>query len=220
MPYLTANGTACVKGQLVLPRIGAWHADLVVDDTDPSNYEGSVELSIADGHVILSGTATRFDEQYGVVMLRVVAGGGGLGNLLPAKGYQNVPLSIPLGDICSDAGEGLSELCDAGTLTQTLPFWNRTYVTAGRALQALLAPTGVGWRMLFDGSLFVGPESWPQSPLTNYLILDQAPQEGRIEFSADIPNVRPGETLGGQPVSRLEHYFEADKLRSTCWFED
>lgn len=217
---MTANGTACHKARIQLPRIGAWHADLVIDALDASNFEGQVTLSIADGRIQLQGTALRYGVQYGVVMARVIGGGAGLGTILAAKSYQNATVKTVLSDICSAAGENLSSVADPKTIATQLPFWNRFSLTAGRAIQAVLENLGVAWRVVADGSIFVGPDTYPPTSMKGALILDTAPEQNRLDFYADVPKLFPGEGWNGRSVSRVEHNFTEDQLRSRVWFED
>ena len=221
MALLTANGVPVVRATIIRPRIGVWHADLEVDAADAAGFAGPVELSLYDGAIVLSGTARRSGQTRNTVYVRVVGGADGLGGELPARGYQNVPLRIPLADVLSAAGETLSPASDAGVLATSLAFWARGQMSAGKALTALLAAAGApSWRILADGTLWVGPETWPAARLQGYDLLREDPHLGRWEIGCDVPLVEPGQVLDGHRVSSVEIRVTPDKVRILLLLED
>ena len=222
MPYLTANGTTCIRGKVVMPRTGLWWADLEIQDQDPTPYEGKVTLAFNEGAFTLQGASlpARLAPQWGVVMCRVVGGAAGLATQLPAKAYQSVTFQLPFLDLLGACGEAASPIADPSTLKLPLQFWNRLAGTGARALGALVDPLGLPWRALPDGTIWVGPETYPDSGLTNYVITDTAPQENALELKIDTPSIFPGESFQGNEVSRLEHHIETHQIRTRLWFED
>lgn len=218
MAFLALNGAAVVSGLITLPRIGPWTADLVV--AAPTLPDGFVTLTMA-GTMTLHGAIYRGGQTRGATTARVVGGAGGLGTLLPPKGYHGVPLSLPLGEALTAAGERLSPTSDTTVLNTYLGAWSRLAMTAGGAIAALMhALPDAAWRVLPDGSVWVGVERWPASSLRDYTVTRDDPHHARQEIAATVPNVWPGETLGGRRVSTVEHRIEARSVRATVYFEE
>jgi hypothetical protein len=90
-------------------------------------------------------------------------------------------------------------------------------------LTRLLAPLAqaVTWRVLPDGTIWAGPETWPDSGLTtdDYQILDEDPREGTALLGVEAPVLLPGTALAGRRVSYVEHLINAEGVRSNVWFE-
>lgn len=222
MSLVLANGEPVESGTIRLPRVGAWHADLVVLRETAEAIEGRVEIRIGEA-LSFVGTARRSGPDRGVVHVRVVGGAGGLATELGPKAYQGVPLQLPLQDLAGETGEMLSPASSPDLLGIVLPYWARPAGPAGRALVALLAAASDGaWRVLADGTLWVGRETWPPAVLDGleYSTLSQAPQFGTAEIAALDPRVFPGETLSGRRVSVVEHRFSPAGIRTTLQLED
>lgn len=220
--YTTVNGAPLIEGMLSCPGVGIWHADLVVDAQDQTAFNGAVTFSVNDGALSMSGTAVRAISFADVVKLRVQGGAGGLrSTVLPPKGYQGVPLSIPLGDLLASAGEHLSATADPGVTSRQLRAWVRQQQTAGVALASLLrAVPGVAWRMLLDGSLWLGTTTYAEvDSAFDYDLLNVDAIAGKLEIASDVPSLMPGVTIEGRNVSYVRHHLEPARIRSVAYFE-
>lgn len=220
----TAAGVSYVviEGMIHLPRIGVWHADFTLEAPGSSDantmLSGGAQITLAGK--TYSGT---FDHNGATdrdtIRVRINAGAGGMGTLLAAKGYRATTLKIVLGDILAAAGEQLSLAADPAVLATNLPFWVGMQQPAGLALQSLLQVTGSAWRMLTDGTLWFGTETYPQTTQTDFVQLSTEPELARYEFSSYAPSLLPGETFQGQRVSAVVHYVRPHSLRSQLFFE-
>lgn len=217
--WCTVAGTAALSGAIHLPRIGAWAADVRLDTAAVPS--GRVDLVLAGGALRLVGTvlapgtgAVRESAQ-----VRLVGGAGGLRRTVGAAGYHNVPLSVPLRALISDAGEVLAQETDAGALGVFLQRWARMAGTAARSLEALASRAGQSWRVLPSGAVWLGPERWRAAAGT-YEVLEEMPQQRAVWLASDAPSVLPGQVLFGRPVGHVAHHFGPDEMRTAVTFEE
>lgn len=217
--WCTVAGLSAFSGRLHLPRIGAWTADVRLDSQ--SMPAGRVEVVLADGALRLVGTVLPgvSGVTLGAAHVRVVGGAAGLRRTLPAAGYQNVPLSVPLRALLADAGEVLAAEADAGALALFLPRWARMAGTAARSLEALAARAGVSWRVLPSGAVWLGPERW-KAAAGAYEVLEEVPAQRAVWLASDAPSVLPGQVLFGRPVAHVAHHFGPEEMRLAVTFED
>ncbi len=222
MALVQVNGSGVIDGKIFIPRSGAWHAKLRIDSTDA--ITGAVTISVADGRQILQGTVWRGGEYVDTSFLNIVGGAGGLRTLARAKAYNQTSLRIVLGDLLAGAGEKLSPTSDAATIARPLAAWTTAAIATGGAITRLLrssAPAAT-WRVLPDGTIWVGPETWPDSGLTtdDYQILDEDPRQLVALLGVEAPILLAGTTLAGRRVSRAVHSIDDEGVRTTAWFED
>jgi hypothetical protein len=215
---VTVNGAPAIWGELRLPRVGAWDGDFGVLAREAGELEDAVEIAI--GALTWRGAVVRSGTDGGVLQVRVVGGAGRLGSPVVPKAYQGVPLRIPVEDLLTEIGERLSPTSDATTLGTVLPNWSRTAQPAGVALAALLEGLSVAWRVLADGSVWIGPETWPTSALTDYVFVGETPAAGVIEVFSAEPRIFPGEIFRERRVSLVTHRFVGAVLRTRVMWEE
>lgn len=216
MGQVTANGNIVLTGRITIPRIGAWHCDLEVDAEE--NLTG--EIVITDGTATFNGTVVRSDALGSRIVVRAVGGKGGLRAELGAKHYVDCPLRIPVRDIIGDAGETLSNESAGDLLETRLGHWSRGAMPAGSALSSILEPYGAAWRVLADGTIWVGVETWPDVGVEGFLELDPEPELGTFTIASDSLDLKPGVTFLGRRISRVEHIIEENRSRTCYWAED
>ena len=218
----TASGVTynVYEGVIHLPRMGVWHADLELEAPSvTAPLSGKVTVTLAQSLNFAGTLGPNGITQRGTVRARIFGGGGGLSTVMAPKGYRSVPMRIPLLDLLQSAGEILSNTADPSILTTQLPFWIRMQQTAGMALSSLLQVTGSGWRVLPDGTIWCGTDTWPPAAPMDIQLLQFEPDLNRYEFVSDLPSVLPGQTLNGQRVSTVVHYLSAERLRGQIFFE-
>jgi hypothetical protein len=209
--YLELAGVPVIEACLRLPRVGVWRAEVVLDSETP--VAGKVVLR-ADGGGEWHGTVRRSDVARGVVAVEVVGGAGGLARQLPPKTYRNMTVRVALTDLLRETGEQLSPSASAAVLDQSLPAFARFAGPASAVLCELLGPR-VGWRILADGSFWVGGERWaPIEALELNAWAEKAEAELDVNFA-----VHPGSTVAGRRVSLVHHEVAARRLRTRVWFE-
>jgi hypothetical protein len=220
---VTANGLTAYDFQLRRPRVGAWHADMRVDTEEA--LSGRVDLVIDDGFRTFKGTAVRSIEFAASGQARVVAGAGGLGISATPKHYNESSLRIVIGDLLRTAGETLSSTSSSAVLATSLPAWTTPALPVGAVIAALMqawAPTAA-WRMLADGTFWVGTEGWLESDIdpATYEIMEEAGEEAAMHVEMDRPEVNPGDTFEGRRVSYVQDDVpQRARVQTRLWFED
>jgi len=221
--FATLNGRPVFHGSICMPRVGAWTANFAVDGS--AAITGGCTLAIAGG-LTLVGTAVASGVWLDTARLLVVGGAGGLTKTARAQHYRQTTLRAVLQALLATAGERLASSSDATTLALTFPGWVTTAQPVGRMIAALLEdvrlPPATTWRVLPDGSLFIGQETWPDSRLmnvTDYQDLAERPEDGAAELGVEAPALLPGTALGGRRVSYVEHRLDGEGARTAVWFE-
>lgn len=220
MSHTTLSGFEVLDGHVSLPRHGVWHADLVLDDTEGQTLPTAVTLQVGDS-LSLVGTVVRGGEWQGRRSVRVVGGAGGLSTELTGRWYAGAPFRLPIRDTLEEAGEKLSTTSSDDVLDVTAtPGWSRTGGPACDALHRLVGDAGATWRVLPDGTVWVGTETWPNaSPIDDNVITADAPTSGRLSFATERPTLLPGQTLNGRRVSYVELAITSDRIRVEAWIE-
>ena len=215
MAAVTCAGAVVLRGAIHLPTVGPWYADLVLDTaTAPS---GKVTLAV-DGGLSLAGFAVVAGVFLDAAHVRLVGGAGGWQRLVSAE-FRDAHVRDPLGAILQQAGEAQSSTIAASLLTQALASWSIPQSTAATALGLLADAAGVNWRVLGDGSVWLGAETWPAATLpAGDAIVEQWPSDGRFEIGCDVPSLLPGVNLAGVGnVIAVDHVIEPSRVRSHAW---
>lgn len=218
MAHSDLNSLPILHGTVTLPRQGVWHAELVLEAAAPPTGTAVLRVGAA---LRLRGVVERSGIFAGQVRARVVGGAGGLGTELPPRWYEGAPRELPLRDLVEEAGERLSSSCDPGLLGEVLtPGWTRLRGTAAAALARLLEGTGASWRLLPDGSLWAGPETWPTAQgMADLVVLEEDRARGRLVLATEAPQLLPGQTLRGDRISDVEITIEPEQLRVEALLE-
>lgn len=222
------NNLNVFEAEIFIPRIGVWHGVFSVDSNTPLVGTAKVQF----GSQTLVGTFDRTGQSdTGRVRARIVGGTNKLSSILNPKGYLGVPLRIPLNDALSDASEKLSNLSDASVLSYQLPAFSRMQVSAGTVIRSLMsiAPGTPAWRMLLDGSVWVGYEQWATNKTIDYRLISTEPERGRITISSIDPTILPGTSFSYtaprassvtvSKVSYVRHLLTPDLIRTTLYLE-
>lgn len=220
MAHSTCNGSPILRGSLSLPRQGVWHADFELEASAVPS--GSVLLQIGPSLSLRGTVEPRAGGVFaGRVRVRVVGGAAGLQRRLEPKWYAGAARELPLRDLVEEAGERLSARCDPFLLGEVLtPGWARVRSTASESLARLLEGTGASWRILPDGSLWAGPETWPTAQgMTDLVVLEEDRSRGRLVLATEAPTLLPGQTLRGDRVSDVEITIEPERIRLEALIE-
>lgn len=219
--HVKVNGQyQATRMTLTLPRIGLWTAEITLDTTE--TVSGSVTISIADT-MTFQGTVMKSGQDNSNTEVLVVGGAGGLSTVLPGKAYYQVPFRTPFGDILTSVGETMSPTSDSGVLSTRLVHWCRAAGTAQKELELMIDHIDKPWRVLPDGSVWVGDETWADSAEFEYVTLSRDPKNSVVILGAEVPKVYPGETLEsesfeGGHVSNVEHVYDGRKIRTEVTF--
>ncbi len=95
----------------------------------------------------------------------------------------------------------------------------------GRSIAALFGDARAAkatWRMLPDGSLWVGPETWSDSGMAepdDFTEIDESPELAAVDLGVDARWPMPGTLLAGRRVSYTEITIEGGAVRARVLFE-
>jgi hypothetical protein len=228
MSLITANGVAIVAGRIMMPLVGVWTADLVLDQPSGSGFDGGTQVTISSTAFSLVGTvdAERTGDYLDTVHVRLLGGAGGMAKAASPRSYVQPGAFVRdvLNGLMSDSGETLSTRSDPSFTGTNLAAWS--VFADGPVSQAIVvllefvAPM-LHWRFLSDGSLWFGSETWPSGPGAMPIqILERNPAQNAYELGTESPWIMPGmalENIGN--VSRVEHRITGNKVRSRVWLD-
>jgi len=210
----TLNGKDILSVSIQEPRIGVWNA--VVDVDSDEAISGTVKIAI-DG-VEWTGTVAKGDLHAGRFHAQVVGGAGKLATVLDAKFYQGMPLSVVIDDLMLGTGEKLSSTSTADLRSHTVSRWTRPQSKASASLKQVADEMVLSWRVLRDGTIWLGTESWASVSPT-FDEIDRVPGRDSLTIAPDAPSVLPGCTFSDRKVSRVTTYIKDDGLRQDILFE-
>jgi hypothetical protein len=196
------------SGQIDLPLTGIWMADVKMGDQVAPDVGTYVTATLRDTAMpAMVATSELVD---GIVHMRLIGGKGGLGNTSRPKHYHAPLLRHVLADLLRDAGETLSPTSSASVLSLSLEAWTTLRRPTGATLAALCAVAGANWRVLPDGTVWIGVETWPESTAqVRSLARDGAAASNTL--GTDGPEVWPGTTLNGRRVDGVIYDLETNR---------
>jgi hypothetical protein len=212
---ITINGFGVRDGNLCMPLYGAWHMRATVDADQVSDVTGPCSIVI-EGGATLSGTAWRVGENDGRFDVWIVGGKGLLATALTGKFYEAAPSQTIATDIATESGETLSGTSDSATLVTLMPKWMRIAGTAGRALGLLVGKLSVSWRLLDDGSIWIGPEAWT-AYTADVDVTDIQGADDKMIVADDTFGLRPGMSFEGRNVTYVQHVIDPESMRTELW---
>ncbi len=203
-----------ITAELRLNRIGEWTCDLDLDQETAENGKVTFQLDEIDF------TGTAIPEKTGMdggrARCQVLAGNGRIRRKVSAHSYSSasgVKVGTVVRDILKDCGEDLSDLSDSETLDKKLPRWHvPAGTTAANALTKLAEACDGAWRMLRDGTVWFGAETWPEVDPEGTLV-DEQWSDGCLILASETPNMVPGTVYQGQKIESVTHRY-GERLRT------
>jgi hypothetical protein len=220
--FATVNGSRATRVHLFVGNKGPWYAD--VDFEDAPDLSGHVTIKL--GELSLQGTIVPAQDGTfgGSRRSRIVAGGGGWGDELAAKGYHNdagIKAELVAQDAAREAGEVIGGF---------VPFAERIGIDyarqAGTASKALEDAIGdVPWWVDYNGITQVGARPAVTLASADYQLVAYDPRARIATLSIDDPSIIvPGVVLSDrldipQTIREFELVVggEGDGLRVTAW---
>lgn len=216
---VTCFSLAVLEGRLEVPIMGNWNACFTLDSDTPPTGIVDIIFHREDGEVdIYLGTVLYGYPWQGRCKVVVVGGGGGLKvPELPAKNYTSLFIAVPLAlivtDIVRTAGEFLADGVAQSLIGYSVSRWARVSGGAGRSLTHVARDFELGWRVLPDGTVWMGVETWPESPLVPFDCDDDG--KARILVIApDNATYAPGTVVLGRRVNQVVYTITAHELRA------
>lgn len=219
LSILGANGASLVRsGRIDVPRQGVWTAYLRLDA--PSVPVGSVQLvwdgvSVPWRGMIVPGRAGLVSPR-GAVDLVVVGGAGGLSRTLAGQSYRNTSARVVLEQLLGAASERLSPAALPSVVGRLVTRWSRASGPAGAQLAALASELAVTWRVLVDGTVWLGLESGvPLQLPQGEQPTDRHPTTAGVELAWATPwTAQPGMTFEGRQIEHVTHHISPERVRT------
>lgn len=204
-----------VGGEVLLPRTGIWLASLRLNVIE--ELPDHVVLDLAD--TFMPAAVVKAELIGGVTEARIVGGAGGLGDTARPKHYQAPLVRHVLADLLRDAGETLATTAGRAALDTSLEAWTTLALPGGALLAALCEVIGndTNWRLLADGTVWIGAEVWPESGVDARAI-EADGANGASIVGTDIPQLWPGTLLAGRRIDSVGH--DLDAARTTVLFAE
>lgn len=226
--YLKANSFDCLRGRISIPLTGTWVADLAIDpgtsDALIPPYQSPVTITLGENGFTLTGNVRRINNAFDTVFARVVGGGLGIWQSVNPQAYQNATFGVIASQILSQVGETLSTSTPSSVTNLQVPFWTVMKGPAFKVLYALvklassMLSVKINWRVLSDGTVYIGPEIWPLATMTSYDLMSWQPEQLLTTVFSLNPTVLPGQNWQGGNVSNVEHVIEPERIRTRIWF--
>lgn len=211
MSLATLGGDQVTRARVAMPLRGLWH---VSAETVSNGLGDGLPYDFTAPGLPLKGTSYASGVFAERATIRLVAGGGGLGTELRQVSYRRVLVEHVLADLMRETGEVLAATSDAAILATHLEKFTRPRATGAIALGMLLdVVPGATWRALDNGTIWVGQETWPVVDF-DHQVLEEDVAAGRLVLVSAETTLRPGVTLGGRRVTRVDHSFEPSRVRT------
>lgn len=207
---LTVNGKAVTRAMFSFPQRGCWTASVRMSAV--KDLTGDVRVTL--GKQAWLGAVVSSAAHNGATELHVVGGAGLLRECSP-RFYTSCALKLPVSELLTEAG---SRLHASSTVVGSLSGWVRPKARAADALTTL-APE---WRILADGSAFVGADTWRTvKPKTaDIQVVGGDPVARRIDVAMIEPVVLPGVSWNGRRVTRVDLEVTDDQCRGSVYYAD
>lgn len=208
---------------------GNWMATCEIGwpDVPPIGSPATLSITRSDGTLdAFTGTIRRaqnlIDAQRTSVTL--VGGAGKLLDVIPprhhASGASTIPAGLVLSGIvdatASVGANARAEVLAPGVLAtaNTFPLlrWTRVEGEAWAAVENLAYTIGLHWRMLRDGTLWMGEETWPAVDARAFYCSGD-PRDGMVLYAPDGAPYVPGTTIDGARVVECCYRIEPGKVR-------
>lgn len=215
MPDLSlANELPMLACALTERARGNWTADIEVATEE--TVSGAVALVLQG--VALSGHTVRGGLDGGVWRGRIEGGNGTMRKHLASRYYVAAVVRTVLSDIVSDSSEALSLEIAPSIMSASLARWARPSGPVERAVDDLATKLGVGWRVLRDGSVWLGAERFEQ-PDIEYTEISRSRLD-TVTIAPQVPLVGPGNLFDGRKVGDVSTRLSKSSLEQTIAFAD
>lgn len=214
--YPHASGSLILGAEVTMQTEGTWFADVALDVPDDENVpDGPFSFEIEGVEFRGTVAPARSGQFAGRTHLRVIGGAGGLDAELRPVNYAGGVTKIQtiVSDILRESGETLSSESDQALLSTQVSGWHRMGGPGRHALTQVLKPYGATWRVLRDGTVWVGTDGWPEVT-PNGTVLDVHHGDGMVLSAPDIPDAVPGIVVEGHRILQVVHRLDERGLRT------
>lgn len=214
MADVTLAGAPVLAADLILPRIGNHSAHLTLSaDAAPT---GAAVLRWLGTD--LQGTILHSGDSEGSVSALWVGGAGQLGTVLQAQHYSASAVRLPLSQAVEEAGERLSATSTASAMAVQLDSWPRLARPLADELDALARAAGAVWRVLPDGTIWFGVETWPAAG-SDFTLEREDHAAQSSDISPGALAVLPGQSMGARRIGHAVYTIAEDAARARLWWQ-
>lgn len=213
--FSTLDGWPVSQATVQMPSYGAWYADIEALASVDDDISGTVSFILRDVELIC--TVIRGGLSNGIWKGRVVGGLGKLSAKLSPKYYKGATALLILKDALKEAGEKLSGLADVSKLNTILSQWTRISKSLGQEIESLLKVTGGKWRILEDGTVWIGEDS-RKAFTGEYLEVDLFPEMSKLEIIPTSVSIFPGMMIQNQLIDRIIHQLTETEFTTEVYF--
>lgn len=211
----TINGRDIISMRLRVPRLGSWHVTECEIGPGDEIATGAAVTILIDGQSWV-GTVTDSHTFTGSTVLHIVGGAGGFSKKVPAQHYRTPTPELVIRAILTAAGEALD--ASSGIPVVKLPHWVGFEGQASHALTSACEKAGVTWRVLPNGKVWVGTETWPAAEPEDVEIQDEDWSDGSIIVAGDsfaqLQKIAPGTVYEGHRIEQVEHRIDSLRVRT------
>ena len=208
------NGDPIHHAVIRIPSTGVWWADVYTS--------GDKDVAAGDACVldldtlIMNGTAATAASVSDQPRMRIVGGGDGLSKDVPPRFLMGVTVEFALRELLGLVGESLSTDSDPVALARVLRRWTRMQGKAIEDLNEIVRHVEKSWRVLPDGKVWLGEESFDEYEEVNeHVLLDEFPEEQRRIYGVETPELLPGVAFKGWDIGTVVHRLNSDGSGTT-----
>lgn len=214
MALITIENQPVLSATISMPRNGAWYAEAQTSSQEPL----SGVVSISDESSTFSGTVSSGGVFGARNHVRVVGGRGGLGQVIQPRHYRSATIGKILGDICDDCGETKSTFIVPTLSFQRLSYWARPVGTGGTALANLADHLDAVWRVLPNGSVWLGDPGFALAAPSDFAVLSRSPFENSYTVAIDDLSLHVGMSQSAGQIQRIEYTIDTH-MRAKYWVD-
>lgn len=212
--FAELSGHRVVSGRIVIPYVGAWHADVTLDKEVSLATSG---LALVLGDLTMRCAPWRAVVAYqGGTDVRLIGGNAGWRKVIKEDGYTNpagVRLSYVLGACARECGETIEIATDRVLGTH----YARERAPGTRHLNTL-APSS--WRIDADGVTRIGPRA-ARLITSAFTVVGFSGARGAMQIATEaLADIVPGRSLKGTTMSGpitiggVTHMIDGGKVRT------
>ena len=219
MAEFTINNNPIIEVKLTLPKNGVWlAANCIIDSVDELSINQKVQMKFLD--TTFNGTVVDTGVFQGFLRATIVGGTGNMAKMIESKAYKGLPAGQVIRDIGALTGHSIADSSDKDILNFVLSRWDKLKAKASDLIESLLKVTGGTWRILPDGSLWVGKEVYTPLNPNDYLVINKTPSEAKWSIYNESTLVQPFTSLEDNNIFRVEYEIIHSELFCTIFFAE